>query len=99
MPKATTRTKLGQATSEGTRRLWLAMEARGWGQTDLATALDRKTDAVSRLLYGERRPGLELALRIRDVLGIEPEVWSQKPLKPFVPFTLAPEYAPTGTSG
>lgn len=56
--------------------LWALIESRGWSHARLANELDLDGGRVARLLYGDRKPGRELAVRLRD-LGIEIELWDQ----------------------
>ena len=70
------RTHLGPRFSEGARRLWLALAARGWSQTKLEAELETKTP-VSYWLYGDKKPSLENAFKLKRLLGIEPDWWNQ----------------------
>lgn len=87
------RTRLGKKFSEGARRLWLLLAERQWSPMDLANAITAASEPkkanrsalVSRWLYGERRPGLEYALLIQRLFGIDPALWRESPAEPFTP--------------
>jgi transcriptional regulator with XRE-family HTH domain len=78
-----TRTTLGRFFNEGARLLWLALEARGWSQADLRRALGVPPGAHSRWLYGDRRPGRQMAQRIYTAVGIPVTAWDEAPTCPF----------------
>ena len=70
------RTRQGEHYSEGSRLLWET----GLRPHEIEKRLAKYTEAermprgiVSSWLYGERRPGLKWALRVRDEFGIEPD--------------------------
>jgi len=86
MPRlAPHRLTLGPVFSEASRRLWLEIQRRGWSQTRLKKELGAHDGAVTRWLYGDRKPGLQKALRVQEVLDIDPALWGQKPAQPFTP--------------
>jgi len=49
----------------------------GQTQTELARKFRCSQPTIWRLLSGVHRPGLRLALRIKDVAGIDPNLWSK----------------------
>lgn len=67
----------GKYFSEGARLMWLALESKGWSQTELAGRLGTSTGQVSQWLYGGRRASLKWAVAIRDVLDIPLAAWNQ----------------------
>ena len=75
MPSRLIRPVKGKFFSEGSRQLWLALDEKRWSQEELAAKLGTKSGHTSPWLYGTRRPGLEWALRIEKVLGIEASAW------------------------
>lgn len=92
-----TRTELGPKFSEGARLLWVEMDKRDWSGFRLGNELGLASGQVVRYLYGDRVPVLELAMKIKDVLGIEPESFTHPPSTLFVPPAAREELAPTGT--
>jgi transcriptional regulator with XRE-family HTH domain len=90
--KEHTRTRLGPKFSEGARQLWLLLEARGWSQTRLMSELGT-TGLVPGWLYGDKKPSLDNAFRLKALFGIEPELWARPPAKPFVLPAAAPKAA------
>lgn len=96
-----TRQKVGPNFSEGARLLWIAMRIQGMNQCGVARVLGRHRGVINRLLYGERRPGLDLALDIQDTFGIRPVDWSRDATQEFItpaakmaPVAPAPESQP-----
>lgn len=79
------RTHLGKALNEGARQAWLAMDRLGFDQSKLRAAVKKKTGreltsgALVRLLYCDRRPGVELAETLRVVLKVDPTDWFREP--------------------
>jgi hypothetical protein len=82
----TRRTELGPRFSEGSRKLWLLVLAAGnpGARRALARKIETDDGTLHRLLWGDRRPSLELAGRLSR-LGIKPETWTIKPREPFTP--------------
>lgn len=79
-----TRTRLGDKFSEGSRMLWLMIAERYNGaQHECAAALGLDRGQFSHVLYGDRRLGIDEAIRIRDSHGIDPSVWAKDPTEPF----------------
>jgi transcriptional regulator with XRE-family HTH domain len=80
------RTTLGPKFTEGSRRLWLLMKRFRWTQADAARALELDTGQLSRLLFGDRKPGLTLAQRLAGPPAkIKLTTWGRPPAKPFTP--------------
>lgn len=79
------RSSLGPHFSEGARLLWLALERLGLNQTEAEARARSAKGSINRLLYGERRPGLDMALRLEEAFGIPPGAWNEPPSEPFAP--------------
>ncbi len=77
----TRRTKLGRFFSEGARQLWLICGAERTNPEGLRQRLGFGNGVVNRIMYGDTRPDLWSAYRIRDVLGIEPRLFLDGPLE------------------
>lgn len=50
----------------------------GWSQTRLKRELGTE-QAISHWLFGDRCPGLEAAVKIRNVLGLPVDLWLESP--------------------
>lgn len=61
------------------------MANRGESQTELTKVLAMPLGQLSKLLYGDRKPGLKWAAVIEAKLGIVMPLWSKDPEHPFVP--------------
>jgi transcriptional regulator with XRE-family HTH domain len=102
MPIETHRRHLGEQWNEGARLLWVAMRDRGLNQAEVRKLLrgrdgeELSEGAVSRWLYGERRPSLDLAVQIEERFGVPVAAWRRDPDGP-APFEVV-EKAPTGTA-
>lgn len=79
------REDLGRYFTEGSRRLWLALQERGWTQAQARRELGAYAGEIHHVLYGDQRPNLAMTFRMRDVLGIDPEAWTKSPAERFVP--------------
>lgn len=88
------RTKVGQYISEGARLLWKKLEERGLTQGQAERLIGTHPGLLNRWLYGERRPGLKLALDIERIFGVPAITWTVDLLEPF---ELPPHDAKTGT--
>jgi len=69
-----TRPPRGPKFSRGAQLLSEALEKRGWSQTRLKREL-KTANAASYWVHGDRRPSLEAALRLRDLLKIPVDAW------------------------
>lgn len=76
------RRTLGTEFSEGARLLWGAVES---NLEDLADRIGINSGQLAKLIYGDRRPSIELAVRIQDILGIPAVEWARPPTTSFVP--------------
>jgi ribosome-binding protein aMBF1 (putative translation factor) len=81
--RATSRTKIGDKFSEGSRRLWVEMTRRSWEQSDLAGYLDDPLSTVHKWLYGDSVPSLSSLEKIERKLGIDAMLFARKPTRPF----------------
>lgn len=76
------RRTLGKHFSEGSRRLWLALD----GELEaLAQQLGVDSGQLGKWLYGDRRPSIEWAVRIQDILGIPAVEWARPATASFIP--------------
>ena len=71
---------LGPFASAALPQLWKALARLGWNQADLARGIETTPATASRILYGKRGVGRELARRIDDLLGLKLGVLWDKPL-------------------
>lgn len=69
------RTRLGSATSAAIPLLWQMLATQG-SQAKLATHLDEDSGNVSRLLYGDRKAGRALSVKLL-ALGVPIESWDE----------------------
>jgi hypothetical protein len=73
----------GKHWNEGARLSWMALRAKGWSQAELNRRLADDPEAGShsgyanRILYGDQRPGLRIALLIQTLLGVPAPAWHQ----------------------
>jgi transcriptional regulator with XRE-family HTH domain len=79
------RRHLGPRFTEGGRLLWLVLEQRGVGVTAAATMLGCSTSSLTRALYGENVPGVDLLADVTRVFGVPIGAWAEKPTEAFIP--------------
>ena len=77
------RSELGEHFNEGARLLWKVLDERECSQLQLQRDLGVPAGVVNRLLYGERRPGLKMALLIEEKFDIPLTSWNEAPKKKF----------------
>jgi plasmid maintenance system antidote protein VapI len=82
--RSLTKSRLGPHFSEGSRLLWGELEGRELTQADAEDELECARGTVSRLLYGTRRCGLDLALVVLAKFGIPIVAWREEPSEDFV---------------
>lgn len=70
------RQHLGAAPSAAVPVLWSILAERGWSHAQLAAAIQTDGGKVARLLYGDRKPGRDLSMRLLAI-GVAVELWSQ----------------------
>jgi transcriptional regulator with XRE-family HTH domain len=63
--------------NEGGRQLALAIERRGWSQSQTETAVGVSTGLISRLISGARKPGRAIASKLKDEFGIDEKLWDE----------------------
>ncbi len=64
--------------TEGSRALWRAVQRQYDGKpARLAAALGLDDAVVYRWISGERRPGLDAAIKLRNGAGVPVELWSE----------------------
>ena len=78
------RTELGADFSEGARLLWVAAEDRAWSQRRLGRELGAYEGEIMGVLYGDKRPRLEIVVAAERMLDVPSGAWLSKPLKAFV---------------
>lgn len=61
----------------GRKRLVALMRRKGWGPVEVAAKLGADHAQISRIAAGRQRPGLDLAIRIDDAMGIGVRWWVQ----------------------
>lgn len=71
-----TRTAIGPQFSRGSALLWECLTTRA-SQGALSREIGVPNGMLSRWLYGDRRPSWDRARRMRDVLGIPLEAWTE----------------------
>ncbi len=71
MGKTAGKRRLGRGASAVLQEL----SKRGWSQSDLARELETETGSVSRWMTGSRVPSLEMAVRMKKLLGVPVEFW------------------------
>ena len=59
----------------GPTALHAAMSARGLNQSELERQLGVSVGTANRWLSGEKRPDLDSAMAIRDLLGVPVDAW------------------------
>jgi len=79
------RQTLGPKFSEGARQLWLFLARHRWTQADAAREMGLPSGQLSKILYGERKPGREWATKFQERAKIKPALWDQEPLELFAP--------------
>lgn len=53
------------------------MRERGWTDARLAHELDEDSGKIAKLLYGERKPGRQLAAKLLATLGTPLDAWDR----------------------
>lgn len=62
-------------TEDGPAQVQRKLEELGWNQAELARRTGSHAAQISKILKRQRKPGLALALKLKDLLGVEPSVW------------------------
>ncbi len=71
------RQHLGAYTSAALPLVWSALASRGWTHSRLATELEEAHGKVAKMLYGDRRPGRDLAVKMSRILDIPFDAWGE----------------------
>jgi hypothetical protein len=99
------RTHLGPFPSEGARQAWLKLAELDWDLARFRREIAAKTGRsipsghLTKYLYCDRRPGILWADVFSKVLGVEPTLWHDDPVEPFLPPAAQRSPEPTGTTG
>lgn len=67
---------MGEAASGALPVLWAILRRRGWSHARLAQEIGEDSGKISKLLYGVRKPGRQLAKKLFD-LGVAFELWDR----------------------
>jgi hypothetical protein len=71
------RNHLGASASAALPLLWARIRELDESHADVARTLELHPGMVAKLLYGDRRPGRALSLRLRDRYGTPIEAWDE----------------------
>lgn len=85
------RKELGPLFSEGARLVWVAFEERKLIPAEAAKLLGWRRGTFSRVVWGDRMPGIALIKDARRVFGVPPELWGEPLREPFIPPLLREE--------
>jgi len=85
------RTDFGEQFNEGARLAWIAKDAAGLSNAELARRVECHRSHLGKILYGDMKPGRALAARFFDVLGVPHAAWDQPPSEEFVLPAARPE--------
>lgn len=85
MDDARRRTHLGQSASAALPVFWAEIRARGLLHAQVAAALGEDPGKVAKILYGDRKPGRSMALKLRDAFGVAIELWDEPAPKTWRP--------------
>ncbi len=75
--------ELGSHVSAALPKLWAAIDARGWTQADLASAVGAGQSVVNRWLHGHVKPNRKFSRIIERIVGVPQEDWDRAPRRPF----------------
>lgn len=67
---------MGEAASAALPVLWDIMASRDWSHARLAQELEEDSGKISKLVYGDRKPGRQLALKLQGI-GVEIALWDE----------------------
>ena len=86
-PVKNTRTELGPLFSEAARIIWTTYIIRdGLSINFVAKRLiGVSSGRLTSWLYGDQLPSLRKAIDMEDMLGIEPRLWLETPVRRFTP--------------
>lgn len=77
IPNDRRRQDVGEAASAALPLIWDELQRRNWSHADLARELAEDAGKISKLLYGDRRPGRRLSLKLMERFDISPALWDQ----------------------
>lgn len=83
------RQEVGEAASAALPVLWQELHQRGWSHARLASELGEDAGKISKLLYGDRRPGRRLASKLMERLSISLSLWDEPLPKGWSPWKQA----------
>lgn len=69
--------RVGPNLSRGSELLLRWLTRHKVSQTELARRLSARSAQITKLVHGDRRPGLELALALQKSCAISPATWNQ----------------------
>jgi plasmid maintenance system antidote protein VapI len=70
------RISLGDYASAALPRLWAVKKRKGLSNAELGREIGVNGAMASKLLYGDRRAGRDLALRCEEKFGVPINLWS-----------------------
>lgn len=73
----------GEVFSEGSRKLWIALQKRGWSLLQARTELGLAEGVLNKILYGDRRAGFRLAVILEKEFRIPLGDWAIPAKKDF----------------
>jgi len=88
---ASHRTTKGAHFSEGSRLLWMAVEASGLNLSKAAGEARCDRANFVKYIYGDRSPGRVDSIAILERFGVPLLSWDQEPTEPFVLPALRPK--------
>jgi plasmid maintenance system antidote protein VapI len=68
---------------EGTRLLWLALQKSGLTMQEARKSLGLAEGVLNRILVGDRKAGLQVALLLEKEFNVPLASWSKKPRRDF----------------
>lgn len=71
------RQHLGASASAALPMLWAEIRRRDLTHAAFSRELGEDAGKVAKILYGERKPGRSLSLKLRNAFGIPIEAWDQ----------------------
>jgi hypothetical protein len=79
------RLTVGARFSEAHRKIWQAMEERDLSPQQAGELLGLRPGSETKLLYGDRGAGTQVADRARMVFGVAASWWKEPPRRPWEP--------------
>jgi plasmid maintenance system antidote protein VapI len=83
------RQDVGEAASAALPVLWKELDKREWTHAKLAAELEEDPGKISKLLYGDRRPGRKLAAKLLERFSIALALWEEPVPKNWQPWKRA----------